>query len=161
MDLERGFSLVEFLLFVIVGVLLVWIATIEYRMMRLTRTLRYLFSGRTGADLEQVLREYLERMDRTDEMIRQFNERATAIERIIPFNLSHLGVVRFNPFADKGSDQSFAVAFLDDHSDGVVFTGLHSRTDVRVYAKPIVGGTSTYPLTNEEAEAIHRALNRK
>jgi hypothetical protein len=68
--------------------------------------------------------------------------------------------VRFNPFADKGSDQSFAVAFLDEHGDGVVFTGLHSRTDVRVYAKPIVGGASTYPLTNEESEAIHRANTR-
>jgi Protein of unknown function (DUF4446) len=161
MDFERGFSLVELFLFLILGVLLVWIATIEYRLLRLTRTLRLLFAGRTGADLEQVLREYMERMDRTDETIRQFNVRASAIERQTPLSLSHVGIVRFNPFADKGSDQSFAVAFLDDHSDGVVFTGLHSRTDVRVYAKPIVGGTSTYPLTNEESEAINRALARK
>lgn len=160
MDLERGFSLVEFLLFIVIGVLVIWLATLEYRLMRLTRTLRYLFTGKQGADLEQVLREYMERMDRTDDTIRQFNERAGAIERLTPYSISHLGVVRFNPFADKGSDQSFAVAFLDDHTDGVVFTGLHSRTDVRVYAKPIVGGTSTYPLTNEEAEAIHRALDR-
>jgi hypothetical protein len=157
MDFERGFSLVELLLFLVLGVVLVWIGTLEFRLMRLTRTLRLLFTGRTGADLEGVLREYMERMDRTDETIKAFNERATAIERKAPFNLSHLGVVRFNPFADKGGDQSFTVAILDDHGDGVVFTGLHSRSDVRVYAKPIVGGASTYPLTNEELEAIHRA----
>jgi type II secretory pathway pseudopilin PulG len=161
MELDRGFSLIELLLFVILGVLLVWIATIEYRLLRLTRTLRVLFAGRTGADLEQVLREYMERMDRTDEMIKQFNERATAIEERTPFTVSHVGVVRFNPFADKGGDQSFAVALLDGHSDGVVFSGLHSRADVRVYAKPIVGGGSTYPLTEEEAEAINRALTKK
>ena len=161
MDFERGFSFVELLLFVIVGVLFVWIATLEYRLLRLTKTLRLLFSGRTGADLEQVLREYMERMDRTDQTIRQFNARASAIERRAPLSLSHVGIVRFNPFADKGSDQSFAVALLDDHSDGVVFTGLHSRTEVRVYAKPIVGGTSTYPLTDEESEAINRALAKK
>lgn len=160
MDLERGFSLVEFLLFLVLGILLVWLATIEFRLLRLTKTLRMLFSGRTGADLEGVLREYMERMDRTDETIQAFNARATEIERKTPFALSHLGVVRFNPFADKGSDQSFAVALLDDHGDGVVLTGLHSRTDVRVYAKPIVGGVSTYPLTNEETEAIGRANNR-
>ncbi len=161
MDFERGFSLVELLLFLILGVLLIWIGTIEFRLLRVTKTLRVLFSGRTGADLEQVLREYMERMDRTDETIKQFNQRATLMEQKAPFNVSHLGVVRFNPFADKGGDQSFAVAFLDDHQDGVVFTGLHSRSDVRVYAKPIVGGTSTYPLTNEEAEAITRALAKK
>jgi hypothetical protein len=161
MDFERGFSLVEVLLFLILGVMLIWIGTIEFRLLRLTRTLRALFTGRTGADLEQVLREYMERMDRTDDTIKQFNQRASLIEQKTPFNVSHVGVVRFNPFADKGSDQSFAVAFLDDHSDGVVFTGLHSRTEVRVYAKPIVGGTSTYPLTNEESEAINRALSKK
>lgn len=160
MDLERGFSLVEFLLFLVLGVLLVWLITLEVRLMRLTKTLRLLFTGRTGADLEGILREYMERMDRTDETIKAFNERATAVELKAPFNLSHLGVVRFNPFDDKGGDQSFAVAFLDDHGDGVVFTGLHSRSDVRVYAKPIVGGTSTYPLTNEESDAINRAHTR-
>jgi hypothetical protein len=100
-------------------------------------------------------------MDRTDETIKQFNARTAAVERQVPFSVSHVGVVRFNPFADKGGDQSFAVAFLDDHSDGVVFTGLHSRSEVRVYAKPIVGGTSTYPLTDEESEAISRALTKK
>lgn len=161
MDFDSGFSIIELLLLLIVGVLVIWIGTIEYRMMRQNRTLRALFNGRTGADLEQVLREYMERMDRTDQMIRDFNQRATQIEERVPFTVSHLGVVRFNPFADKGGDQSFAVAFLDDHHDGVVFTGLHSRADVRVYAKPIVGGTSTYPLTNEESEAINRALTKK
>jgi hypothetical protein len=161
MDFERGFSLVEVLLFLILGVMLVWIGTLEFRLLRLTRTLRALFTGRTGADLEQVLRDYMERMDRTDDTIKQFNQRATLIEQKTPYNVSHVGVVRFNPFADKGSDQSFAVAFLDDHNDGVVFTGLHSRTEVRVYAKPIVGGTSTYPLTTEESEAINRALAKK
>lgn len=161
MDLERGFSIIELLMLLIVGVLVVWIGTIEYRMMRQNRTLRALFNGRTGADLEQVLREYMGRMDRTDQTIKEFNQRATLIEQKVPFTVSHLGVVRFNPFADKGGDQSFAVAFLDDHHDGVVFTGLHSRADVRVYAKPIVGGTSTYPLTQEESEAINRALTKK
>lgn len=158
---DRGFSLVELLLFIVLGVLLIWIGTIEWRLLRLTKTLRVMFTGRTGGDLEQVLREYMERMDRTDETIKQFNQRASLIEQKAPFNVSHLGVVRFNPFDDKGGDQSFAVAFLDDHNDGVVFTGLHSRTDVRVYAKPIVGGTSTYPLTKEESDAITRALSKK
>ncbi len=160
MDFQRGFSLAELLLFVVLGIVLIWLGTLEYRLMRLTKTLRMLFTGRTGADLEGVLREYMERMDRTDETIKAFNERATQMERRAPFNVSHVGVVRFNPFADKGSDQSFAVALLDDQGDGVVFTGLHSRADVRVYAKPIVGGTSTYPLTNEETEAITRANTR-
>jgi hypothetical protein len=161
MDLARGFSLVEFLLFVAIGVVLIWLVTLEFRLFRLTRTLRLLFTGRSGIDLEQVLRDYMEWMNRHDDAIRQFNSRVELVERRVPLSVQHVGIVRFNPFTDKGGDQSFSVAMLDDHSDGVVFTGLHSRADVRIYAKPIVGGTSTYALTSEEKEAISRALNKK
>ncbi len=76
-----------------------------------------------------------------------------------PYLLQHIGVIRFNPFQDKGGDQSFVVAILDDHADGVVLTGLHSRVDSRVYAKPVVRGQSNYTLTGEEKEAIARAMN--
>lgn len=158
MDLERGLSFVELLLFIILGVILIWIGTLEYRFNRLTRTLRLLFTGRSGVDLEQVLRDYVVRMDRSDETVTALNQRAFAIEKSAPRNVQHVGVVRFNPFPDKGGDQSFAVALLDGHADGVVFTGLHSRADARVYAKPVVGGNSTYALTDEEKEAINRAM---
>jgi hypothetical protein len=42
----------------------------------------------------------------------------------------------------------------------VVVTALHSRTDSRLYAKPVERGRSTYTLTPEEREAMERAFNR-
>jgi hypothetical protein len=161
MDLNSGFTLVEFLLFLVVGILFIWIATLEWRFLRTTRTLRMLFTGRTGVDLEQMLRAYLQRVDHTDQTVNALGARTEVLEKKAPTNLQHVGVIRFNPFPDKGGDQSFAVALLDDHADGVVFSGLHSRGDSRVYSKPIVGGGSTYALTEEEQEAISRAMGRK
>ncbi len=154
-------TIFEFLLFLIAGVLFVWIVTLEFRFLRHTRTLRMLFSGRSGVDLEQTLRDYIQRMDRADQNVNALNGRTINLEGRMASSLQHVGVVRFNPFPDKGGDQSFAVALLDDRSDGVVFTGLHSRGDMRVYAKPVVGGNSTYQLTEEEKEAIGRALVRQ
>lgn len=172
MEINAGFTIFEFLLFLIAGALAIWIATLEYRFLRLTRTQRALFTGRSGADLEQILREYMSRMDRSDQnaaalaarldqTIAALSNRTAQLESRAPSNVQHVGVIRFNPFADKGGDQSFAVALLDDHADGVVFSGLHSRTDSRVYAKPIVGGNSTYPMTEEEKEAVKRALGNR
>ncbi len=183
MELNTGFTFVEFLLFLILGLICLWLATIEWRFLRMTRTLRMLFTGRGGADLEQVLRDYLQRMERSDQAMYALGQRVDQsiaalgqrldqhlaglatrtmqLEEKAPLNVQHVGIVRFNPFADKGGDQSFAVALLDDHADGVVLNGLHSRNDTRVYAKPIVGGTSTYPLTGEEKEAISRALGKR
>lgn len=161
MQFNSSFTIFEFLLFLIVGILFIWLAALEWRFLRATRTLRMLFSGRTGVDLEQMLRAYLQRVDHTDEMVSELVKRTVSLENKAPRNVQHVGVIRFNPFPDKGGDQSFAVALLDDHADGVVFTGLHSRGDSRVYSKPVVGGASTYALTEEEKEAISRAMGRK
>ena len=169
MDINAGLTLVEFLLFLVVGGIVVWIATLEFRFLRVTRTLRLLFSGRSGADLEQVLRDFMQRMDRADEnaarltgqvdrAVSGLTDRMGQLEARAPMNVQHVGVVRYNPFDDKGGDQSFAVALLDDHANGVVMSGLHSRSESRVYAKPVVGANSTYPLTQEEKEAIKRAM---
>ena len=66
--------------------------------------------------------------------------------------------MRFNPFADTGGDQSFAIALLDAEGNGVVLSSLHSRTDTRIFAKQVQGGRSRHQLSDEEQDAIRRAL---
>jgi len=73
-------------------------------------------------------------------------------------SLQHIGMVRFNPFEDTGSDQSFAIALLDDRRDGVVISSLHGRTNTRIFAKPVANGTSAHNLSEEEAQAIRVAV---
>jgi hypothetical protein len=68
-----------------------------------------------------------------------------------------VGIVRFNPFGDTGGDQSFAIALLDAQGDGLVLTSLYGRAESRIYAKPVQGGQSPYPLTAEETQAIRQA----
>jgi hypothetical protein len=67
-------------------------------------------------------------------------------------------MVRFNPFEDTGSDQSFAIALLDDRRDGIVLSSLHGRANTRLFAKPVEGGSSKHTLSAEEAEAIRIAV---
>jgi hypothetical protein len=62
--------------------------------------------------------------------------------------------VRFNPFADQGSNQSFATALLDETGSGVVISSLYSRTGVSIFAKPLKSFASTYELSTEEKESI-------
>ncbi len=156
--MEIIFIIVLFGLFVLLGA---WVAFLEYRYQNTVRSFRTLMTGRGGADLEATLLDYVARMDRVEQIARGMEERAASIETQHPYLLQHVGVVRFNPFPDKGGDQSFVVAILDGHADGVVLSGLHSRVDSRVYAKPVVGGQSTYTLTDEERTAIARAMKPK
>jgi hypothetical protein len=64
--------------------------------------------------------------------------------------------VRFNPFPDQGSNQSFATALLDETGSGVILSSLYARERVSIFAKPVQGFASTYELTTEEKEAIQK-----
>jgi hypothetical protein len=145
-------------LFLLVIALVGWIAFLEFRYRQLANSFRALMTGRGGADLEATLLDFVARLNHGEQTIQAMDNRVTDLEVRLPYLVQHVGVVRFNPFADKGGDQSFVLAILDDHTDGVVLSSLHTRTDVRVYAKPVVGGQSTYTLTVEEKEAIARAM---
>jgi hypothetical protein len=71
--------------------------------------------------------------------------------------IQRLGVVRYNPFEDTGSNQSFALALLDARGDGFVLSSLHSRQQTRVFLKPVVAGKPEMAVSTEETEAIRRA----
>lgn len=82
-----------------------------------------------------------------------------ALKKESKFAIQKCGVVRFNPFKEVGSDQSFSVAFLDANDSGIVITSHYSREDNRVYGKPIKEGKSEYILSDEEVKAIEIAKN--
>ena len=68
-----------------------------------------------------------------------------------------LETIRFNPFPDQGSNQSFAVGMLNEEGNGVVFSSLYSRERMSIFAKPVKNGKSEYELTTEEKEVLKKA----
>lgn len=74
-------------------------------------------------------------------------------------NLAKIGLIRFNPFKEIGGDQSFSLAILDADNNGFVVTSYYQREASRVYAKPVENGVSKHQLSNEEKEAINKAIN--
>lgn len=71
--------------------------------------------------------------------------------------IQRVGVVRYNPFADTGSNQSFVLAILDARGDGFVLSKMHSRQQTRVFLKSVAAGKAETALSEEESEAIRRA----
>lgn len=81
----------------------------------------------------------------------------TSVMRDAGAAITHIGLLRFDAFADAGGGQSFALALLDDQGDGVVLTSLHSRQTTRVYIKDIRRGVADAPLSGEEEQALREA----
>ena len=81
------------------------------------------------------------------------------INKNIEVCVQKVGIVRYSAFKDTGSDLSFALALLDANNNGVVLNGIYSRDMSNIYAKPVTNGTSTYTMTQEEKDAIDKAIN--
>ena len=156
---HHGFALWLALLF-LVALLAIWGVTLQMRTRRLEERLNDIFDGVSSENMGRMLADYLSLVRSTATAVDRIKSEHEELARLMPQVIRHVGLVRFSPFHDTGGDQSFALALLDGSGDGVVITALHSRTDSRLYAKPIEHGTSAYALTPEEKEAMDRAYGR-
>lgn len=145
----------KFGVYFFLGLLVLWVLVALWVFI-LQRSIKKIFKGET-MDLERVLLDLRNRQDISDKILAELKSRAASLEEALPKDIRRVGLVRYNPFSDAGGDQSFVLALLNDHRDGVVITSLYGREINRFYAKPIQKGQSTYQLTLEERQAIDNA----
>lgn len=146
---------------VLLGALLIagfWIWRVQRHSRRLEARFNAVLRDAGEDNTARLLIEYLGTVRGTAQSVARMQEQHNDLVHVMPSVIRHVGLVRFSPFRDTGSDQSFALALLDGRGDGVVVTALHSRTDSRLYAKPIEHGASSYALTPEERAAMERAF---
>ncbi|MEI8103524.1 MAG: DUF4446 family protein [Candidatus Moraniibacteriota bacterium] len=116
-----------------------------------------LFDGQPSESAENILLRHSEEINTLDAEIQELFEISNKLHQLGQKGLHRIGFVRFNPFKDVGSNQSFSLALLDGKNNGVVVSSLHTRDASRVYAKPIENSTSPTPLTDEEKKALSLA----
>jgi hypothetical protein len=146
-----------FVVLVAFGVVIAWLLLLTRRVRGLRDRLAGITQGAEGRSLEAILEAHLQRVLEVDAEVRAVELRTTAVEAQARRAVQRVGLVRFNPFEDTGSNQSFALALLDEGGDGVVVSSLHSRNATRLYVKPVVAGATDTGLSDEEAQALREA----
>lgn len=127
-----------------------WIFSTENRLKRF-------FLGKKAKDLEDTIEILENEIKRLSENQNRTNEELLNINTKLRKSIRGLETVRFNPFSDQGSNQSFSVSFLNEDDDGVVISSLYSRERTSIFAKPIKKGKSEYELTDEEKHVLEKA----
>jgi hypothetical protein len=140
----------------VVAILLILVAWLARRVVRLEGRVRGLTMGEEG-DLGDVLGAHLDRVYELGREVERLGARTGRLETAAPRAFQRVGLVRFNPFEDTGGNQSFALALLDADGNGWVLSSLHARTGTRLYAKAVRGGRSDGALSDEETAAIKQA----
>jgi len=141
----------EISFFVLTGIIIlsgiVWAWKTEKR-------LRRFFAGKRGRDLEEAVAGLESNISELKKAKEKIEKELLEINQKLKKSIRGLHTIRFNPFADQGSNQSFAIGILNEEGDGVVLSSLYSRERMSVFAKPIKGGKSEYELTKEEKEVL-------
>ena len=150
-----------FVVFLLVLVIVLFLLVVyqSYSVSRMKSRYRELMTGVDGANLESMLLAHIQEMKRVSEESHELKEENKRLDALLQTATTRIGVVRFSAFADMGSDLSYAVAMLDSHNNGVIFSSIFAREDSRSYVKHIEGGPSSYKLTQEEAEALEKAMS--
>lgn len=111
-----------------------------------------------GKNIEEDLENYMYRVERVEKQNTEITTYIKNLDEDLTKCIQKVGIVRYNAFKDTGSDLSFALALLDENNDGVVLNGIYSREMSNIYAKPVVNGKSSYTVSEEEQQAIDKAI---
>ena len=137
---------------------IVWQLDLQTRLKRLEERYRRL----SGASVEETgpqvgVGTLLARIDSVRDRVEKLEAIAQQSQTTLGHAVQGVGMVRFRALPDVGGDQSFSLALVDGGGNGVVLSALYLREGTRFYGKPLAAWNSSYPLTDEEKQALEQA----
>lgn len=146
-------------LFILVCVLGLFTVLLAVHAFLLEKRLRNLFQGKNGKALEEVIELMQQRLNAHNAHAIKLGQDMQNLSIRTEKSVRKISTLRFKPFEDAGSNQSFAIALVDDHGDGVILSSLYTRERMSVFAKPVKKGLSEYELTKEEKKVLEEAIH--
>ena len=143
-------SILVYILSSVIVILLIWIGLTEYRFKKF-------FAGTKARNLEEVMIELGSQMKELKNTQEAINNHLVKVDSRLDKSIRSVETIRFNPFLDAGSNQSFAISFLNDEGNGVVMSSLYARDRMSIFAKPIINGKSDFELSTEEKEVLEKS----
>ena len=143
---------------ILMGVIFVWLSLITFLLWRNISHYNKLTEGVSTKSMKAVLENLLKDSTQSKKDLDEIIRYCAKIDRDSHYSIQKVGLVRFNPFKDTGGDQSFILSLLDGRDNGVVISGLFSRSGTRWYAKRVREGKGVeYELSEEEKKALKEA----
>ena len=164
MEIILDFLRTDTFLFILLGCIIILLILYIANAVKLSKLRRsyskFMEKLGNGNNVDEMLRAYIYEVEKVANKNEEIVSYCKELDNHIAKCTQKIGMVRYNAFKDTGSDLSFTLALLNEHNDGVVLNGIYARDMSNIYAKPIEKGESKYTLSNEEKEAIAKAVQQ-
>lgn len=131
------------------------------QMRKLKKSYKVFMTGQNGKNLEETL---IKRLNQVDSLLTANSENEKNIEELFD-DMQHtyqkMGLIKYDAFNEMGGKLSFSLAMLDVKNNGFIINAMHTREGCYTYIKEIVDGNSIIVLSEEEKEALSRAMGKK
>lgn len=136
----------------------VWLIIISFFVLKIFITIRSIFIQTKDQNIISVLNTLLKDKEKANKEIESLFQKTASLEELSLSYIHKIGLIRFNPFGDTGGEQSFILALLDNKNNGIVLSGLYSRSGMRWYIKKVVNAKGVeHDLSIEEKKAVEQA----
>lgn len=156
--------MVDEVLYIILGVAFVaiygWLVFLTVKYRGITKKAEIIFKSEDPKKLSKMIEDYFEGIEQVNRNHKKLESVLKKTKGLAETGLSKVVLLRYNPFGDVGSNQSFSLCLLNKKNDGFVISSIHSREGTRVYSKPVKSGESTYNLSEEEEKSIKLAIKK-
>ena len=152
-------GIIIIILLILVVFLLVRSISYNMRLSRLERRYKIFMKGSDAQSLEKVFVRKFAQIDRLYEAKEDHDHDILFLKKIMEKMFNKYGVEKYDAFDDVGGKLSFALALLDKENTGLILNAVHSRDNCFLYLKEIVKGESYVMLSQEEVEALRKAVN--
>ena len=152
-------GIIIIILLILVVFLLVRSISYNMRLRRLERRYKIFMKGSDAQSLEKVFVRKFAQIDRLYEAKEDHDHDILFLKKNMEKMFNKYGVEKYDAFDDVGGKLSFALALLDKENTGLILNAVHSRDNCFLYLKEIVKGESYVMLSQEEVEALRKAVN--
>lgn len=146
-------------LLAVVFILLILYIIIVCKMRKLFRIYNRFMKGKSMESMEDVVMSQFDRMEALEQSVEVNTRDIKKMEENLQKAYQKVGLVKYDAFREMSGTLSYSFALLDNNDNGVVISSMYSREGCYSYAKEVIHGESAINLSEEEKDALKKAIN--
>lgn len=151
---------IAFLLIFVIVLLCIEIST-KRKLKKITKKYETFMGGKDAKKLEETVFSRFEQVDRLSDFTKKNEQEIADIKKNLLITYQKVGLVKYDAYNEMGGGLSFVLCMLDKENNGFMMNSMHNREGCYTYMKEIVSGESKVVLSEEETNALEKAIYGK